>query len=66
MKVQILVNGKEVKLKDFPQRALYNLVLGFLKSLKLEEEPKNIVIEIEVGEREHIVELKQSGWKQQG
>jgi hypothetical protein len=36
MKVQILVNGKEVKLKDFPQRALYNVVLGFLKSLKLE------------------------------
>jgi hypothetical protein len=58
MKVQILVNGKEVKLKDFPKRTLYNVVLGFLKSLKLEEEPKNIVIEIEVGEREHIVELK--------
>ncbi|MFZ8786330.1 hypothetical protein [Thermocrinis sp.] len=56
MKVQILVNGKEVKLKDFPKRALYNVVLGFLKSLKLEEEPKNIVIEIEVGEREHIVD----------
>jgi hypothetical protein len=56
MKVQILVNGKEVKLKDFPQRALYNLVLGFLKSLKLEEEPKNIVIEIEVKEREQKVD----------
>ncbi len=56
MKVQILVNGKEVKLKDFPQTALYNLILGFLKSLKLEEEPKNIVIEIEVGEKERIVD----------
>ena len=57
MKVQILVNGKEIKLKDFPKRALYNVVLGFLKSLKLEEEePKNIVIEIEVEERENIVD----------
>jgi hypothetical protein len=52
MKVQILVNGKEVKLKDFPKRVLYNVVLGFLKSLKLEEEPKNIVIEIEVKKSE--------------
>ena len=52
MKVQILVNGKEVKLKDFPKRVLYNVVLGFLKSLKLEEEPKNIVIEIDVKKSE--------------
>jgi hypothetical protein len=54
MKVQILVNGKEVKLKDFPQRALYNLVLGFLKSLKLEEEPKEVVLKLEVEEEKRI------------
>jgi hypothetical protein len=52
MKVQILVNGKEVKLKDFPKRALYNVVFGFLKSLKLEEEPEKIVIEIDVKKSE--------------
>jgi hypothetical protein len=51
MKVQILVNGKEVKLKDFPKRALYNLVLGFLKSLKLEEEPKEVILRLEVEEK---------------
>ena len=50
MKVQILVNGKEVKLKDFPKRALYNLILGFLKSLKLEEEPKEAVLKLEMEE----------------
>jgi len=50
MKVQILVNGKEVRLKDFPRRALYNVVLGFLKSLKLEEEPKEVVLKLEVEE----------------
>ena len=54
MKVQILVNGKEVKLKDFPQRALYNLVLGFLKSLKLEEEPKEVILKLEVEEEKRI------------
>ena len=45
-----MVNGKEVKLKDFPKRALYNVVLGFLKSLKLEEEPKEVVLKLEVEE----------------
>jgi hypothetical protein len=54
MKVQILVNGKEVKLKDFPQRALYNLVLGFLKSLKLEEDPKEVILKLEVEEEKRI------------
>jgi hypothetical protein len=54
MKVQILVNGKEVKLKDFPKRALYNVVLGFLRSLKLEEEPKEVVLKLEVEEEERI------------
>jgi hypothetical protein len=54
MKVQILVNGKEVKLKDFPQRALYNLILGFLKSLKLEEEPKEVILKLEVEEEKRI------------
>jgi hypothetical protein len=32
------------------------VVLGFLKSLKLEEEPKKIVIEIEVKEGEQKVD----------
>ncbi len=54
MKVQILVNGKEVRLKDFPQRALYNLILGFLKSLKLEEVPKDVVIKLEIEEEKAL------------
>ena len=49
-KVQIFVNGKEIKLKDFPQRVVYNLVLGFAKSLKLEESPSEIEIRVKVGE----------------
>ncbi|SHK43156.1 hypothetical protein [Thermocrinis minervae] len=46
MKVQIIVNGKEVKLKDFPKRVAYNLVLGFTKSLNLEEEPREITLHV--------------------
>ena len=52
-RVQIFVNGKEIKLKDFPQRVVYNLVLGFVKSLKLEENPSEIEIRVKVGEEEN-------------
>ena len=52
-RVQILINGREIKLKDFPQRVVYNLVLGFVKSLKLEESPSEIEIRVKVGEEEN-------------
>ncbi len=44
------VNGKRVRLKDFPMRALKGTILGFIKSLNLEEEPKEIRIEIKLDE----------------
>ncbi len=46
------VNGKRVRLKDFPMRALKGTILGFVKSLNLEEEPKEIKIEIKVDEED--------------
>lgn len=46
--VVIKVNGKDIRLKDFPKRVAYNLVFGFIKSLNLEEEPKDIVIHVRV------------------
>ncbi|NPA40695.1 MAG: hypothetical protein GXO18_00260 [Aquificae bacterium] len=46
------VNGKRVRLKDFPMRALKGTVLGFILSLNLEEEPKEIKIEIKVNEED--------------
>jgi len=52
-KVQIFVNGKEVKLKDFPQRAIYNILLGFVKSLKLNETPREVEIKVKVGKEEN-------------
>ncbi|WP_333784702.1 hypothetical protein [Thermocrinis sp.] len=51
--VQIFVNGKEVKLKDFPQRAIYNILLGFVKSLKLNETPREVEIKVKVGKEEN-------------
>ena len=51
--VQIFVNGREVKLKDFPKRVIYSILLGFAKSLKLDENPKEIEIRVKVGEEKN-------------
>jgi len=51
-KIVLEVNGKRVRLKDFPMRALKGTVLGFIKSLNLEEEPKEIRIYIDVDEKD--------------
>ncbi|MCS6957064.1 MAG: hypothetical protein RMK75_01205 [Aquificaceae bacterium] len=48
--VKILVNGKQVNLKDFPKRVLYNLLLGYVKSLNLEEEPKEVQVYVKLKE----------------
>ncbi len=48
MDVKILINGKEIKLKDYPKRVLYYLVLGYAKSLNLEEEPKEIEVYVKI------------------
>ena len=50
--VVLEVNGKRVKLKDFPLRALKGTVLGFVKSLNLEEEPKEIKVKIALNEED--------------
>ncbi len=55
MKEEIVleVNGKRVRLKDFPMRALKGTVVGFIKSLNLEEEPKEIKIKIVLNEEDN-------------
>ncbi len=55
MKEEIVleVNGKRVRLKDFPMRALKGTVVGFIKSLNLEEEPKEIKIKIVLDEEDN-------------
>ncbi len=55
MKEEIVleVNGKRVRLKDFPMRALKGTILGFIRSLNLEEEPKEISIEIRLDEEDN-------------
>ncbi len=44
--IELIINGKTVKLKDFPSRALESTIMGFLKTLTLQEIPKNITIHI--------------------
>ena len=55
--VRIFVNGKEVKLKDYPKRVAYNLVLGFIRSLNLEECPLEIDIHVKIKEDSRNSEL---------
>lgn len=50
--VELEVNGKKVYLKEFPKEALKGVVLGFLKSLKLKEEPKEVKITIKLEEKD--------------
>jgi hypothetical protein len=42
--IELIINDKQVKLKDFPSRALKNTIMGFLTSLNLEEPPKEVKI----------------------
>jgi len=51
--VELYVNGKKVRLKEFPKEALKGVVLGFLESLKLDEKPKEVKLVIKLdSERE--------------
>ena len=50
MIVELEVNGKKVKLKEFPQKALAGVIIGFVKSLNIEEEPKEVKIYIKLNE----------------
>ncbi len=48
--VELEVNGKKVPLKEFPREALKGVVLGFLSSLKLKEDPKEVKVVIKLEE----------------
>ncbi len=46
--VKLMVNGKEVPLRDFPERVLQDIIMALISNLKLEEKPENIIIELNV------------------
>ncbi|MEN3028348.1 MAG: hypothetical protein ABDH29_03845 [Aquificaceae bacterium] len=52
MEIRLVVNGKELRLKDYPRRVLYNLIFGYVKSLNLEEEPEEIEVYVRVSEED--------------
>lgn len=53
--IELYINDKPIRLKEFPQKALSNTILGFINSLNLEEAPKEIKIIIkEDGEDNNI------------
>ncbi len=52
-KVELKVNGRPVRLKEFPRKALSGTVLGFVKSLDLEEDPREVEIKIRLNEEDN-------------
>jgi molybdopterin-guanine dinucleotide biosynthesis protein B len=46
----LLVNGEKIPLKDFIQEALAGTVQGFVKTLKLNKDIKEIELRIKLGE----------------
>ncbi len=51
--IVVKVNGKEIKLKDFPKRVVYNVTLGLIKSLNLDENPKDITVHVRVAQEDN-------------
>ncbi|MFN3975906.1 MAG: hypothetical protein ACK4LT_02470 [Aquificaceae bacterium] len=52
MDAKIMINGKEVRLKDYPKRVLYNLLVGYVKSLNIDEEPREIEVYVRLKEED--------------
>jgi hypothetical protein len=42
--IEIEINDKKIRLKEFPSKALESTIIGFIKALNLEEEPHDIKI----------------------
>jgi hypothetical protein len=48
LKVQLSVNGNNIEMNEFVQKMVGNLIWAILKSLRLEEEPKTAVFNLQV------------------
>jgi len=46
--VELSVNGKRVEMNEFVHKIVGNLILGILKSIRLEEEPKTATLSIKL------------------
>lgn len=46
-KIEIEINGKPVKLTEFPAKIIMSTIIGMLQSLRDVEEIENIVIRLE-------------------
>lgn len=42
--IELYINKKPIRLKEFPQKAFENTILGFISALNLDETPKEINI----------------------
>ena len=47
-KAKLKVNDKQVPLNDFVSETIHNVIIGLVKSLKLDEQPRKIEVEINI------------------
>jgi hypothetical protein len=48
-KVELTVNGKAVEMNEFVHKIVGNSMLAILKSIRLEEEPRQASLSIKIG-----------------
>jgi hypothetical protein len=48
-KVELTVNGKAIEMNEFVHKIVGNSFLAMLKSIRLEEEPKQASLNIKIG-----------------
>jgi hypothetical protein len=46
--VELSVNGKGIEMNEFVHKIIGNLILGILKSIRLNEEPKSVTLSIKL------------------
>jgi hypothetical protein len=48
LSLELNVNGQSIEMNEFVQRITSNILLGFLRSLRLDEEPRTAVLTLKV------------------
>jgi hypothetical protein len=46
--IELSVNGKDVEMNEFVHNIIGNLILGILRSIRLDEEPKTATLSIKL------------------
>jgi hypothetical protein len=48
LKIELVVNGKNISMNEFVHKIVGNLILAILKSIRLDEEPHSAVLNFKI------------------